>query len=754
MISLFIPELKVQKQRAVMRETDLRLAKYSSGGLFITLIIFAICMMFGQYQQLRSQMTLILSVGLIFFTLLRGYFLFRFDTLYARAPAKWRNTFFFTSLLSVTWWSFMVANVTLVVGIEAETPLLWLYTTVFLSSVANAYAPYRRFLTLYLFIGLTPTAATAIFIGTPLSLFYGLMLLVLFLMLHNQALDVSRNYWERLQANFDLKKRAYDLEVEKIDNESSIASNSLFMKSFSQQLKSFLSDVVGALQLLKFARLSDEEKQLVALVEQAGNRQVDTVNNVLELTNVTDKSLSLEIDIVNLSRHIEQVVDNLAFTAHQKQVEVYCIFSPDFPVCIRTDASRISHMLGNLINSLYQYCAITELVVKADCTLLKNADAEFRLEATSEIASELSPQQQAMFEAFNASKHLDATMHLDLNLAITKRLAQRMGGDFGIDYHVNRHQITLWFTAQVEVVANKNPETVNVPKFNNKRLLFYRPPDAMCDTLINMFHSWGLEIAVSSDCRAAIHKINDATQSTEPFHLIIVYTEFDNSESLQFSAALANMPEYRQLPQILIYSQQQKNLPQIEQHVANNPQIKSLLKPIKQQPLLQLIKQLLIQDQIVEKVQVAENGLLQGAAVLLMQNRCIDRLVAEGMLKKLGCKVTSVTSLEDVLTAIEKTVFDGFIIETHADNNDVKMVVESIRNAYKECANINDTSVPRKSVNNAPILGLSSQVLPGEETYCLSAGMDGYIGKPLQLDELRATLSRWLRRQESTPNSH
>ena len=279
-------------------------------------------------------------------------------------------------------------------------------------------------------------------------------------------------------------------------------------------------------------------------------------------------------------------------------------------------------------------------------------------------------------------------------------------------------------------------------------------PEIMSDTLIDMFHSWGLEIVVSSDREAAIGKINDATRSTEPFHLVIVYTEFDNSDSLEFSAALANTPEYRQLPQILIYSQQQKNLPQIEQHVANNPQIKPLLKPIKQQPLLQLIKQLLIQDQIVEKVQVAENGLLQGAAVLLMQNRCIDRLVAEGMLKKLGCKVTSVTSLEDVLTAIEKTVFDGFIIETHADNNDVKMVVESIRNAYKECANANDTSVPRKSVNNAPILGLSSQVLPGEETYCLSAGMDGYIGKPLQLDELRATLSRWLRRQESTPNSH
>lgn len=43
-----------------------------------------------------------------------------------------------------------------------------------------------------------------------------------------------------------------------------------------------------------------------------------------------------------------------------------------------------------------------------------------------------------------------------------------------------------------------------------------------------------------------------------------------------------------------------------------------------------------------------------------------------------------------------------------------------------------------------PILALSASVMPEDRAVCAQAGMDDHIGKPVQLDTLRAALAPWL----------
>ena len=209
--------------------------------------------------------------------------------------------------------------------------------------------------------------------------------------------------------------------------------------------------MMSALQLLKYANLSNEEKRLVELAEQTGKHQVDTVDNVLELSSITNSSMALDVSIINPSRHIEQVVETLAFTAHQKGIEIYCIFHHDFPVCIRTDATRINHMLSNIINSVYRYCSISELVIRSSCKLLKNAAAELRIDVISDIASDIPQNYQDIFDALNAAHSVDTGMRFDFNLAISKNIARCMGGNLGIDYQPERKKIIFWFAQSARI---------------------------------------------------------------------------------------------------------------------------------------------------------------------------------------------------------------------------------------------------------------------------------------------------------------
>ena len=82
-----------------MRDTDARVAKYSRRGLVLNFIVFALCLYYGNFQEKEHDTAIVLITGLLLVTLWRAYFLFRFDTLYARGPARWRNQYFFASCI-------------------------------------------------------------------------------------------------------------------------------------------------------------------------------------------------------------------------------------------------------------------------------------------------------------------------------------------------------------------------------------------------------------------------------------------------------------------------------------------------------------------------------------------------------------------------------------------------------------------------------------------------------------------------------
>src|SRR5690606_24004306 len=152
MLNLFEPQLKVQKNRQIIRQTDARMAKYSRRGIISNILIYVLCLVFEpDFYQAHPNLTMVLTIGLMVTALLRGYLLFRFDTVYPRAPAAWRNQYFFITLIGACWWTLILGSFTLTLDLSGMSPLLWLYTVVFFSITANAFAPFQKFLSIYQF---------------------------------------------------------------------------------------------------------------------------------------------------------------------------------------------------------------------------------------------------------------------------------------------------------------------------------------------------------------------------------------------------------------------------------------------------------------------------------------------------------------------------------------------------------------------------------------------------------------------------
>src|SRR5690606_30035002 len=149
-------------------------------GLVLNFCVFALVLAFGDFFHRQTTLAVVLLTGLLLVTLLRSYYLFRFEVLYARGPRRWRTQYFMASFLGAIWWSVILVSLTWVQGMRDETLVMWLYTVVFYSSVANVFAPYFRFLKIYLFIGQVPAAVTALLVGTVDGFLYGIIMVLFY----------------------------------------------------------------------------------------------------------------------------------------------------------------------------------------------------------------------------------------------------------------------------------------------------------------------------------------------------------------------------------------------------------------------------------------------------------------------------------------------------------------------------------------------------------------------------------------------
>ena len=731
-LNLFEVSSKVHTQRNVMRDTDNRIANYSRRGLFLNVILFVACMMFGEYAKQQPVMSNILVAGVILLSAIRGYFLFRFEHFYAQAPGRWRNMFFFFSLCGAVWWGFVLAHITLVNGLEYETPLLWLYTIAFFASTMYAFAPYERFLRVHMFVCLIPCALAAIFLFQLMSIFYGLVMLALFLQLSRQARIISKNYWGKLQANYDLATRANQLEAEKITTQSSLSNRDILYGNVIVEIKAAIQEILGSIQLLKYSALPEEEEQLVLLAEQKSQQQINMLKNVTELSSITDNELLLEQQVIDPRFHIEQALNNISIIAHKKNIELYSSFANDFPLRIRGDIDRIEQLIGNMISSACQFCNEGELLVSSSFRFEQDP-GQLKISVINRAPIRTTESIEMINDAFSLQRATD--MNLGLSLAIFKGLANCMGGNAGAEYREDGSLI-FWASIRLPVVSN-NTATQNVSlKLSGKRVLLYQPPKTIAEVLQNTLENWGLIVDVIHHEQEALSAL-EAAVDNKPYRLLMLYTRLNDLDSLSLSKKVAEHEQLWNLPQIVVLSRLQNKLAVVDEHFSKYVRVQVIYKPIRLRRLHKIVKELLIENNESEKSDHQVEDFLTEKRILLFQQEDIDVAIANAMLRKLGCCVTAVQSMDKALTLLGEECFDAFITESHLEDVDLKLFVEDAKSKNVE---------QHTEHYIIPVLGLTSHQKDSEETQCLASGMDYYIDYPVNIDYLQAILRSWIGR--------
>jgi CheY-like chemotaxis protein len=125
---------------------------------------------------------------------------------------------------------------------------------------------------------------------------------------------------------------------------------------------------------------------------------------------------------------------------------------------------------------------------------------------------------------------------------------------------------------------------------------------------------------------------------------------------------------------------------------------------------------------------------IRGAHVLLVEDNEINQQVASEILEGAGLKVTLANDGQEAVNAVKENKYDAVLM-------DVQMPVMDGYTATREIRK-------DERFKELPIIAMTAHAMAGDEDKSLESGMNGHVTKPIDPDQLFATLQKWIKPSE------
>jgi CheY-like chemotaxis protein len=312
-----------------------------------------------------------------------------------------------------------------------------------------------------------------------------------------------------------------------------------------------------------------------------------------------------------------------------------------------------------------------------------------------------------------------------LGLAIAKGLAKRMGGFLEADSRLGRGS-TFSFSVPLENAPCVSvPSAPQPPRFSGKILLVTACPLFRESAALHL-HALGTDFDVSDTASETQLLLEKARSSGLPYELVLVDHPFSGGNG----PSLALEIRRRSAAERLVWACPVSSLPS-QDTISQRGFDAAVTKPFRHKDFG---RQLAYASREVApkslKIASPENSGLQATGplhILVAEDNPVNQIVAQSLLKRLGCRVTTVGNGREAVAALRNSDFDLVLMDVQMPEMDGLEATREIRNL----------DGPKGAI---PVVAMTAASLPEDRKSCLEAGMNAFLTKPVTLSELKSLL--------------
>lgn len=518
-----------------------------------------------------------------------------------------------------------------------------------------------------------------------------------------------------------------------------------FLANMSHEILTPMNAIIGMANLLLDTKLDAEQREFTETIRLSSDTLLDLITDILDFSRMEARKLDFENLDFDLRELVEGAMDLVAEPAQSKGLELICLIDKAVPAALHGDAGRIRQVLLNLLNNAVKFTEKGEvfLEITRQDKSERHADLHFAVKDTGIGISE--DVQRKLFKPFEQGD-VSTTRRFGgagLGLAICHRLVEIMHGQIGVLSKPHEGS-TFWFALCLE--KQPAPPALPPPPSSPIRLAGVHAlivDDNLTSQTILRYQLLDWEMRIS-DCAAngveALSTLRRAAQAGDPFGIAILDLNMPEMDGLRLARSIKADPAITQAKLVLLTTAGQRLAP-AEMRAAGVAAW--LVKPVKQAQFHACLVRVLAESSPTQAPVPAPKSLTPfGPAPVPVPRRTIKLLLAEDntvnqrfalkQLQELGYTADAVANGREALEAAKSTRYDIILMDCLMPEMDGYDATRSLRRARAE-----EFATAGNAVR---IIAMTANAMKGDREKCLVAGMDDYVSKPVNAEDLRQVL--------------